>query len=442
MNVSSFYPLDLKALPGHWEVNALRDAVVEMRPGFASGKHNRLGTGVPHLRPMNVSPNGRLDLTDLKYVDGPNRLRVHQGDVLFNNTNSPEWVGKTAAIHGARDLAFSNHMTRIKVSRRLHPDFLAHQLHYLCLAGYFRQTCTNHVNQASVSLRDLALLPVVLAPFDEQRRIVATIEEQFSRLESSQASLQTAALRLGVLNGLIADRCGANSQHLPVGWSLVTIGQIATVRSGIQKQPKRRPITAAARPYMRVANVHRGRLALEDVQRMELFEGELDTYRLVAGDLLVVEGNGSSTEIGRAALWKGEVPDCVHQNHIIRVRPDPLQVEAGYLEIIWNAPATARRIAAMASSTSGLYVLNSGKVRSLTLALPPIEKQRSMLAEVAKQRVLISRLTLEVTSARRRAQSLRRSILAAAFTGRLSDRAEMGQPGAMARLRLLAGAPL
>src|SRR5579863_8682809 len=107
---------------------------------------------------------------------------------------------------------------------------------------------------------------------------------------------------------------------LPEGWEWVETGSIAEVQGGIQKQPKRKPV-ANMYPFLRVANVPRGRLDLSDVHKVELFDGEIERYRLRLGDLLVVEGNGSLEQIGRAAQWGGEIEDCVHQNHLIRVRP-------------------------------------------------------------------------------------------------------------------------
>jgi type I restriction enzyme S subunit len=92
---------------------------------------------------------------------------------------------------------------------------------------------------------------------------------------------------------------------LPSGWEWIDAGSITQVQGGIQKQPKRRPV-ANSFPFLRVANVLRGRLDLGDVHEIELFDGEIERYRLQPGDLLVVEGNGSPDQIGRAAQWHGE----------------------------------------------------------------------------------------------------------------------------------------
>ena len=106
----------------------------------------------------------------------------------------------------------------------------------------------------------------------------------------------------------------------PSGWTWVRIADVFDVSGGITKNPTRAPVRNHF-PYLRVANVQRGRLDLSEMERFELLEGELDRWRLELGDLLVVEGNGSAQEIGRCAMWSGEIPDCVHQNHIIRCRP-------------------------------------------------------------------------------------------------------------------------
>jgi type I restriction enzyme S subunit len=106
-------------LPEGWVLASLGDGLLaDVQSGFACGTHNREGRGIGHLRPMNVSVEGSIDLSNLKFVpasaaDREERL-VKAGDVIFNNTNSAELVGKTACYTLADPLAFSNHMTRLR----------------------------------------------------------------------------------------------------------------------------------------------------------------------------------------------------------------------------------------------------------------------------------------------------------------------------------------
>lgn len=102
--------------PLNWSLVALENISADVSPGFASGKHNSDGTGIPHLRPMNVDRDGQIDLNVVKSVAESNGIELQPGDVLFNNTNSAELVGKTAVVSTRETgFAFSNHMTRIRL---------------------------------------------------------------------------------------------------------------------------------------------------------------------------------------------------------------------------------------------------------------------------------------------------------------------------------------
>jgi type I restriction enzyme S subunit len=193
-------------------------------------------------------------------------------------------------------------------------------------------------------------LPSSLA---EQRRIVGEIEKQFTRLEAGVAVLRRVQANLHRYRAAVLKAACEGD------WPRKPLADVAEIQGGIQKQPSRRPVKNHY-PYLRVANVLRGCLDLSEMSRMELFDDELRKLRLQAGDLLIVEGNGSVSEIGRMAIWKNEVKDCVHQNHIIRARLAK-GVLPKFAAIYWNSPDGQRRITEVASSTSGLYTLSGAK---------------------------------------------------------------------------------
>jgi len=140
---------EVEGLPVGWSVTNVAQLASIVRPGFPSGIHNDDGRGLPHLRPMNIDGQGRLSLAELKYVEVVNPPLLQDGDILFNNTNSPVWVGKTTVIKQSDVYTYSNHMTRITTNCDVGiPSFFAYQLHYLQQSGYFLARCTNHVNQA------------------------------------------------------------------------------------------------------------------------------------------------------------------------------------------------------------------------------------------------------------------------------------------------------
>ena len=68
-------------------------------------------------------------------------------------------------------------------------------------------------------------------------------------------------------------------------------------------------------PYLRVGNVYSNLITLDEVKTIGVEEKEIQRALLLKGDLLIVEGNGSADQIGRAAIWKGDIEKCLHQNH-------------------------------------------------------------------------------------------------------------------------------
>ncbi len=194
------YPIKLDALPESWSFAYFGDVCSSIQSGFACGQHGS-DDGIAHLRPMNICRAGTLDLSDLRKVPAVfNSKRLDYGDVLFNNTNSPELIGKTAHVgHNFTGLAFSNHMTQVKLYEGVDSRFAAAQLHYLWSARYFLHRCVKHVNQASISTRDLATsVPFVIPPPSEQQRIVTKLDELFSELDQGVENLRTAQQQLKV----------------------------------------------------------------------------------------------------------------------------------------------------------------------------------------------------------------------------------------------------
>lgn len=210
---------------------------------------------------------------------------------------------------------------------------------------------------------------------------------------------------------------GTTLPDLPEDWCWASVDQGAEVQGGLQKSPSRAPVKNHY-PYLRVANVKRGRLDLEELYRFELTNDELDKLRLEDGDLLIVEGNGSVTEIGRSAIWHNEVSNCVHQNHIIRAR-FASDIAPDYIDTFVNSPLGQQYMRKVASSTSGLHTLSVGKVRSIDFPLPPEIEQAAIVDAVNEKLSQIDALEAEVTRGLSRAARLRQAILKAAFEGTL-----------------------
>jgi type I restriction enzyme, S subunit len=196
--VKSKVILKSKKLPNGWSICRLDDLRPKINSGFASGKHNKDGKGIPHIRPMNINTLGHIESLVVKYVENNSKDKLKKNDVLFNNTNSPKLLGKTALISNDTDWAYSNHMTRIRLdSSMIHPSWIAIYLHKLFLDGYYKNIAKNHINQSSINTDVLSKeIPIILAPFNEQKRIVSKIIKLFLDLDSAKILLENTQSKL------------------------------------------------------------------------------------------------------------------------------------------------------------------------------------------------------------------------------------------------------
>ncbi len=185
--------------------------------------------------------------------------------------------------------------------------------------------------------------------------------------------------------------------ELPNGWEWCCIDDLTFVSGGIQKQPKRRPVKNHF-PYLRVANVQRGDINIDELERFELEPHELTFWSLEKNDILIVEGNGSADEIGRCAIWQAPIEKCVYQNHLIRVRG----IIEGYQEFIalyLNSPSGIKEMQRLAVTTSGLYNLSVGKIRGITIPLPPLNQQNLILSKIREYIFICDNLKISIQSA-------------------------------------------
>lgn len=393
----------LVSIAGWWKRIRLGD-LVEITNGapYQSARFNTDGRGLPVIRIRDVGKPSASTFYDGEYEE---RHVVEHGDLLVGmdgDFRAARWAGSRSLLN--------QRVCRLRL--RSHADYSTGLLAHV-VQPYLDEIhkVTSVVTVKHLSSKSVEDLPVPLPPRAEQERIVAAIEEHLSRLDAAEEGVRSSLTRLRVFwTQTLAASFSEFEASRP-------ISELAEVRGGIQKQPKRKPVKHTA-PFLRVANVLRGRLELKEVHQIELFDGELDRYRLEEGDLLVVEGNGSPEQIGRAARWADEVPGSVHQNHLIRVRPGP-DLDPDFLDLYWNAPTTASVLREVASSTSGLYTLSTRKVKDVPVPVASVDRQRAVAAELRNAQAMVARLETELTAELARGQALRRSILAAAFSGRL-----------------------
>lgn len=188
--------------PG-WTWTRLSEVIVEAQGGFASGQRDP--KGAIQLRMNNVTSRGQFDWSSVIRVPADSDIittyRLHVGDVLFNNTNSTDLVGKTALFEGYEEaVLFSNHFTRLRTAPdSLDPFFLLLWLHGQWLSRVFAIICNRWIGQSAVQRDKLLALEMPLPPLREQQRIVGILRGEIDTVERAR----TAALaQLDVIDAL------------------------------------------------------------------------------------------------------------------------------------------------------------------------------------------------------------------------------------------------
>lgn len=174
--------------PKNWPVDRLGNHIADWQAGFASGKKEVEG-GVRQLRMNNITTSGWINLDLVRTVT---RHKKHEhylarrGDVIFNNTNSPDLVGKTILFLEEGEFYFSNHLSRIRTTERVTNEWLAGLLHALWTKDVFKGLCRQWVNQASVSKESVFSLevpipsPTALQNHQEALEYVSTRRDAFA----------------------------------------------------------------------------------------------------------------------------------------------------------------------------------------------------------------------------------------------------------------------
>ena len=407
----------MRELPRGWSRSTLGD-VGRYQNGRGFKKSEWAEQGRPIIRIQNLTKSSYVT----NYFNGhaDERHIVRGGDLLVS------WAATLGVfVWDGPEAVLNQHI--FKVESGLHKQYHRYLLEHT-LSDLRRQAHGSGMVHVTKGRFDAT--PVLVPPLPEQRRIVAAIEEHFSRLDAAAASLTAAGHRIDLLESTAVNLAFADiTERVP-------LGDLAEVRGGIQKQPKRKP-TSNPHSFLRVANVKRNRLELDDVHEIELFDGEIDRFRLAEGDLLVVEGNGSQEQIGRSALWTGEIENCVHQNHLIRVRPGAT-LNPRFLNAFWNSPINSRQLTAVASSTSGLYTLSTSKLNRVLIPVAGSTSQARIADQLDDIRLSIDRLRAQMRVAWPRSAAMRRSVLAAAFSGQLVQQDPSDEPASVLLERIAA----
>jgi type I restriction enzyme S subunit len=260
---------------------------------------------------------------------------------------------------------------------RVHSKYL---YYWLRRSRPYLESLGNGVTFKEVSKAVVSRIEIPLPPLPEQRRIAEILD----KADALRAKRRAALAQLDTLTQSIFLDMFGNPVTNPKRWpESAFLGDVADIVSGVTKGRKLNGTPFRQVPYLAVVNVQDRRLDLSAIKLIEATEEEVARYRLLKDDLLLTEG-GDPDKLGRGTLWNNELPECIHQNHVFRVRLHTDIVHPLFLNWLVGSQRGKQYFLRSAKQTTGIATINQRQLRSFPLVLPPPDLQRLFAARATE----------------------------------------------------------
>jgi len=261
----------------------------------------------------------------------------------------------------------------------------------------------------SMKTSDLARLEIPLPSFSEQTRIVKLLDEADElRGLRSQSDDRMSSFIPALFNEMFAER------STKTDFKHVNLEGVADVVSGVTKGRKFNGRQTIEVPYLRVANVQDGRLDLSEIKTIEALPEDLAQLSLRRGDVLLTEG-GDYDKLGRGAMVEEDMPNCIHQNHIFRVRVNNDILDPVFFSKFLLTLEVKTYFLSCAKRTTNLASINMRQLRALPVMVPPLYLQKTFAQRVGAANEMFA----VQKQCRVRVDDLYQSMLHHAFNGKL-----------------------
>lgn len=209
-------------------------------------------------------------------------------------------------------------------------------------------------------------LQIPLPPLETQKQIAKVLEQADQlRKDCKLLEQELNSLAQSVFIDMFGDQLTSSHEVL---------GNVSNVVSGVTKGQKHNNKVIVKVPYMRVANVQAGYLNLNEIKEIEVKESDVEKYKLEVGDVLLTEG-GDHDKLGRGAIWNGEVDNCIHQNHVFRVRLNTELYTSQWFNGYLKTDFAKRYFLKCAKKTTNLASINITQLKGLPMPNVDIKEQ-------------------------------------------------------------------
>ena len=395
-------------LPNGWEWCNLEDIVCELKYG-TSEKSLSVGK-IAVLRMGNITNVGTIDYSNLVYSSNNEDIKLYsleKDDLLFNRTNSSEWVGKTAIYKKEQPAIYAGYLIRIRPIL-IFSDYLNTVMN----SSYYRNWCynvkTDAVNQSNINAQKLSQLMIPIPPLKEQERIVVEVAKWISLIDTiknSKEDLQTTIkqakskiLNLAIHGKLVPQDpndepaiellkrinpdftpCdNGHSRKLPQGWYSVTANDVCSIIGGVSYN--KADIQDTGIRVLRGGNIQNGKVidCFDDVFISLSYQN--NDNQVQRGDIIVVASTGSQTLIGKTGFADRDIPKTQIGAFLRIVRPKQKTLSP-YIRLIFQTDAYKDYIRNVAKG-SNINNVKNAHLQNFQICLPPLEEQQRIVQKI------------------------------------------------------------
>jgi len=418
-------------IPDTWCWCRLGDIVKNVNYGTSAKSH---ATGkIPVLRMGNITKDGKLSFDSLVYTSDDTEIETYKlniGDILFNRTNSAEWVGKTTVYKGEQPAIFAGYLIRYT------PIFIdSDYVNAVMNTAYQKKWCsevkTNGVQQCNINAQNLMKFVFPLPPLSEQKRIVVAIEkfmpliEEYGKKETELkafneqiGTLTKKAILQEAVQGKLVPQIAAEGNakdlleeikkekaklikegkikkekalpeitedeipfDIPESWCWCRLGELVDTNIGLTYSPSD-IITSGGTEVLRSNNIQNGKIVYDDLVHVSKNVPEKCLSK--KGDLLICARNGSKALVGKSALIEQDGMAFGAFMAIVRSPINP------YILHFINSPVYRAKLDGV--NTTTINQITQDNLRETLFPLPPLAEQKRIVEAIEKMLPLCEKL--------------------------------------------------
>lgn len=291
-------------------------------------------------------------------------------------------IGRTT-LHPAKSSVIGT-MQYLLPKNNVLPEYLYYVVQYMHLEKYFTGATIPHIY-----FKDYKAEQFNLDVIERQKEIVASLQKVETLIKARQQQLQKLDELIKARFVELFGDMFLNSK----AWEERPLDLLAEVVSGITKGRKTKEPHLTEVPYMAVSNVKDGYIDWTTVKTIQATQQEIEQYRLLPDDVLMTEG-GDPDKLGRGAILKEPLENCIHQNHIFRVRLNESLILPTFFAEYLKHQKAKRYFLGCAKQTTGIASINMRQLKALPVLLPPLELQvqfASFVKQVDKSKVAVQK---------------------------------------------------